>query len=209
MSDVTPATYFVPAQPVFPGRNAPQRGPGLGEELAELLIRTELPGPQSLFGKRESESQLYDRIRQEAKKQPGSAPAIFPPDSPLSKETYRHPSYPRIDPVAKLPYGQMVQYVEPSYVCHRRLLFEQPNFERYVYNLCVAQTGVELGVFYYDLIMMPYHLATDLRVRHECSNGKCLPGDPTPMTLPIERFSVTGLIGQATAIIAAGYAFGN
>jgi hypothetical protein len=182
---------------------------GAGEELSELLIRTELPGPQGLFGKRESEGQFYDRIRQEAKRQPGASPALFPAEAVVSRQKYIHPSYPRVDPIQNTPYGEMVQYVEPSYVCHRRLLFEQPNFERYGYDLGFAQTGVQLAVFSYDLVMLPYHFSSDLRIRYECSNGKCLPGDPAPMTLPIERFSVTGVIGQATAIIAGAYAFPN
>jgi len=180
------------------GKNPPRI-----EEATAGIIRTELPGPQRLF-MRESEAQFYDRIRQETKNDKGAVPAIFPEEMPLTKEKYNQ-NYPRIDPITRTPVAQLPLEVEPSFVCHRRLLFEQPNFERIGYNFGITQPLLQMGTFYYDLIMLPYHFWSDFSHRAECSVGKCLPGDPAPFTVPIERFSVTGAIGEAGAIIAAAY----
>ncbi len=177
------------------------------EDTVDLNLRTELPGQQRLF-KRESEAQFYERIRQDAKRQPGSNPAFFPTDEPvISKISYVQPSYPRLDPRTKQPFARRVETVEPCYVMHRRLLFEQPNFERALYDLGPAQPLVSLGVFYYDIAMAPYHIWSDLRDRNESSVGKCLPGDPAPFTVPIEKFSVTGLVGEAGAIFGLSFLF--
>lgn len=206
----TPATTVIPTTQVVPNgirqvqAKMPQARPQ--DEGADIFVRTELPGPQRLFT-RESESQFYDRIRHEVKKQPGAGPAIFPEEAPISKGWHSRPTYPRIDPADKQPFRPMVETVEPSYVCHRRLLFEQPNFERLGYDFGILQSGLHLGVFYYDLAMCPYHYWSDLKNRAECSAGKCLPGDPAPFTVPIERFSVTGVIGEAGAIIGGLYLF--
>ena len=190
-----------------PDKNGlPDRRMGSNDESADLVVRTELPGPQRLFT-RESEAQFYERVRQEVKKQVGANPPIFPEQMAITKERYSQPAYPRVDPLLKLPFPQMVEMVEPSYVCHRRLLFEQPNFERVGHNFGMAQPIVQLGVFYYDVAMLPYHYCSDLRNRGECNVGKCLPGDPAPLTVPIERFSVTGIIGQAGAVIGGFYLF--
>ena len=182
-----------------PGRQGP------AEDFSDL--RLELPGQQRLF-MRESEAQFYERIRQDAKRYPGSVPAIFPTDEPvISRESYVHPNYPRLDPRTKKPVTRESTLVEPCYVVHRRLLFEQPNFERGLYDLGVAQPFVSLGVFYYDVAMAPYHIWSDLRDRNESSLGKCLPGDSAPFTVPCERFSVTGLVGEAGAIVGLGFLF--
>jgi hypothetical protein len=183
----------------------PQVRPGMEAGGTQRFIRTELPGPQRLF-MRESESQFYDRMRQEAK-EAGDPPALFPEEIPINKKLVTVQSYPRIDPLS--PTGERVASltfeVEPSYVCHRRLLFEQPNFERIGWDFGILQPGLEMGTFYYDLVLSPYHFWSNLSNRGECTVGKCLPGDPAPFTVPIERFSVTGIIGEAGFIIGGLY----
>jgi hypothetical protein len=202
-----PLTGIIPASEVLPIAYQPQpkdkKAPVEGN--MEYLVRTELPGPQLLFS-RESEAQFYDRIRNKAK-QTGTGPAIFPEEPVVSKESYTSPTYPRIDPIEKRPFAHMTEVVEPSYVCHGRLLFEQPNFERVGWNFGFLQPGMQMATFYYDVLLLPYHACSNWRVPGECNIGKCLPGDPAPFTVPIERFSVTGIIGQAGAIIAGFYFF--
>ena len=174
---------------------------GFADGENDLPIRPDLPGIERMF-MRDSEADFFNRLRQEAKRTPGSAAVIFPTQTPISKESYVQFAFPRIDPQTKQPYQERVCIAEPSYVCHRRLLFEQPNFERAGYNFGILQPWMSLGVFYYDLAFLPYHFWSDLHDRGECSVGKCLPGDPyAPMLLQRERFSVTGAIGQATAIL--------
>jgi hypothetical protein len=83
-------------------------------------------------------------------------------------------------------------------------LFEQPNFERIGWDFGILQPGISIGIFYYDMAMLPYHLWEDLEQRVETSAGKCLPGDPAPLRFVPEHFSVTGTIaelGTAVGII--------
>jgi hypothetical protein len=192
---VVPAAYSaaplgngVPTAQILP------RGSELPEEPFQAL-RSDLPGPQRLFT-RDSEAQFFDRLALEMKRQRAGARAVFPEEPVLSRTPYRPRVFPRL-----------VELVEPSYVCHGRLYFEQPNFERTGYDFGVLQPAIGLGVFYYDAFLLPYHFWTDLKDRTECNVGKCLPGDPAPLRIPRERFSVTGLVGQSGALIGLGFLF--
>jgi hypothetical protein len=111
------------------------------------------------------------------------------------------------DPYQRREFPEMVEVVEPGYVAHRRLYFEQPNFERGCYDFGVLTPATCLGVFYYDMAMLPYHIWTDLRDRGETNAGKCLPGDPAPFLIPRERASVTGAVGQAGTVFGLLYLF--
>jgi hypothetical protein len=181
-----------PKQPAAPPVVRPRL---MNDEQIAPFIRTELPGPQRLFS-RESENAFFERISVEFSKQPGMNRAIFPESAVLSREPHKPREFP-----------EMVEVIEPGYVAHRRLYFEQPNFERYGYNFGVLQPAVCLGVFYYDMAMLPYHVWTDLRDRGETNAGKCLPGDQVPFTIPRERLSVTGAVGQAGTIFGLLYLF--
>ena len=193
--DAIRADYVETAQSVKPASAQMPRNRGTGEDRVGIDVRTELPGPQRLFS-RESEEAFFDRIAQEMRKHPGASRAIFPESSIISHEPYKRREFP-----------EMIEVVEPSYVCHRRLYFEQPNFERAGYNFGILQPALCLGVFYYDTLLLPYHAWTDLRDRGECSAGKCLPGDQSPFLIPRERFSVTGAVGQAGTVFGLLYLF--
>ena len=186
-SGVVPAAYTPP--PVAQGA---MPRPQAGEEGDGLYLHMELPGPQRLF-MRDSESQFFDRLAQNMKKADGTR-AIFPDEPVVSKQAYRPRNFPR-----------MVELVEPSYVCHGRLLWEQPNFERTGYDLGVLQPAICMGVFFYDTALFPYHCWSDLSGRGDCSVGKCMPGDQAPFVVPCERFSVTGIVGQTGAMIGLGF----
>lgn len=181
----------VAAQPIVP---VGAKRPAQGDEFDATFIRTELPGPQRLF-MRDSETQFFERLARNVKKKDGTR-ALFPEETVVSKETYKPRNFPR-----------MVELVEPCYVYHGRLYFEQPNFERAGYNFGVLQPGICLGVFYYDMAMLPYHIWSDLGRNDDTNVGKCLPGDPAPLLLPRERFSVTGLVGAAGTGIGLGFLF--
>jgi hypothetical protein len=101
----------------------------------------------------------------------------------------------------------MVELVEPGYVCHRRLLFEQPNFERYGYDYGILQPGISLGIFWYDTLSLPYHAFSRPCRNYDCSSGKCLPGDPVPLYLYKEPFSLTGLVAQTGVVLGGFFAF--
>ena len=191
---------FVPAQSGVVQAEAkekaapqPMRVPANPEDSVAPYVRIDLPGPQRLF-QRDSEAQFFERIAQETKKQ--KSRAIFPEEPVLSKQPFQPRNFPHME-----------ERVEPGYVCHGRLLYEQPNFERIGYDFGILQPAICLGVFYYDTALLPYHVFSDLSCRGECNVGKCLPLDQAPLLLPIERFSVTGLVGQAGAVFGGVFLF--
>ncbi len=165
------------------------------DDQIDFFIRPELPDPDRLFG-RESERQFFERIRQDAKSRLGSAPVLFPQQVPVSKDTYQARSFPRAQST-----------VEPSYVSHRKLLFEQPNFERGGWDFGAAQPVIGLGIFYYDMALLPYHYWTRPHEHGETSAGKCLPGDPSPLLYYCEPWSWTGAAAQGSVIVGGVFLF--
>lgn len=163
-----------------------------GEEDTDFYIQIELPGPQRLF-RRESERQLYQRLKLEGETRAGNIKVIFPEYPPVTRE----PFTPRILP-------RQVKLVEPSYVCHGRLHFEQLNFDRYGWEIGYLQPGISTALFLYDVALLPYHTWTRPCERWDCSAGKCQPGDCTPLRLYPEEFSISGLAAQAT-VLGFGY----
>ncbi len=191
-TNVLPATYQGGASKIVTiGATKANDGKGTvpGEEP---YVRNDLPGPQRLF-LRDSEAKFFERIRHERKKT-GQGPAIFPPEPIISKEPFKPRAFARITPL-----------VEPCYVYHQRLYFEQPNFERVGYDFGVLQPAICLGVFYYDMALLPYHMWSHPTELGETNIGKCLPGDAAPFRIPCERFSVSGLLGQSATVIGLGY----
>jgi hypothetical protein len=165
-----------------------------GKEDLEFRLRTDLPGPDRLF-ERSSEKQLFERIKREAGPT-RAARVIFPEEEVLTKDKYA----PRLFPRA-------VHLVEPNFVCHGRLYFEQPNFERHGWDLGLFQPAVSLGAFYWDVATLPYQLGTRPFQKYECSAGKCLPGDPVPLLWYPPELSWSGLAAQTGAVTAGFFIF--
>lgn len=159
------------------------------DDDTDFVIRTDLPGPERLFDTRKSEAMMREYIRRDTTVRTGPGRTLFPDYPPLTKEVYvgRH-------------FARSTTVVEPDYVCHGRLYFEQPNFERHGWDFGPITPGLNLGVYYYDLFMLPYHAWTNPCVCYDCNTGKCSPGDPTPFYLYREQFSVSGLAAQTLAV---------
>jgi hypothetical protein len=186
----SPATPVLRADPSVRQAAQPPRGrPGPGFRRDETpigyRIPFELPGPERLF-RLESESSLYARMQQEARERRPPERITFPEEPTLSRAPY----YGRDWPAQKM-------IVEPIYVCHRRLLFEQINGERYAWDLGVFHPLLSAAIFYKDVIFLPYHIGTQPLRCYECSAGKCQPGDPVPLLLYPPELSVTGLVAEA------------
>lgn len=92
--------------------------------------------------------------------------------------------------------------VEPNYVCYRKLLFEDKNTERYGWTLGPLQPLASFGQFYTDFTWAPYRWASYPCLRHECSAGLCLPGDPVPMMKYPPGLSLSGGLMQGVAVTA-------
>lgn len=92
--------------------------------------------------------------------------------------------------------------LEPGYVVHRRLFFEEKNAERYGWNLGMAQPFVSAAYFYKDLLLWPSHIASNLRERYDTNAGKFLPGSPVPYYLYPPEITLKGGALGAGAILA-------
>lgn len=214
---VVPASQEVPVRPFakVPQVTEPESDP-IGEVEGRAILRTqgtsygrgktseqdvdfniaiELPGQERLF-QRFSEAQVFKRIEENVKTKPGAGRVFFPEYPPITKEPYQ----PRA-------FAPMVEVVEPLVLEHGRLFFEQTNFERQGWDLGFMTTAINLGVFYYDVAMFPYHYWTRPCGCCDSSAGKCLPGDPTPLYFYHEPLSITGLAGQAATVVGGVFIF--
>jgi hypothetical protein len=82
-----------------------------------------------------------------------------------------------------LDYPPVRAQVEPGYVVHRRLYFEERNSERYGWDMGVLQPAVSTLHFYKDVLFWPLRLTSNPHEHYDVSAGKCLPGDPVPYYL--------------------------
>jgi hypothetical protein len=162
--------------------------PAVDEEQPRYQVQLEPPGPQRLF-QLESEAQLRERMRQEARERTPPDRITFPEEPIVSREVYRGRQWPPSNVV-----------VEPNYVCHGRLLFEQRNAERYGWDLGPLHPFFSAGVFVADTITLPYHLGSYPCRKYECSAGLCLPGDPVPFLIYPPELTLTGLVAQAAVV---------
>lgn len=179
-------------QPTDRGGGAPE----VGEETT-FRIQVEPPGPQRLF-RLESEAQLFERMRQEGRERTPPERITFPVEPVVSDRRY--------DPYARaLHWPPANAIVEPYYVCHGRLLFEQRNAERYGWDLGPFHPFISAGGFVVNTVALPYNLARYPCRRYECSAGLCLPGDPVPLMLYPPEVTLTGLVAEA-AVAAALFA---
>jgi hypothetical protein len=162
-------------------------------EGMEFRSLRELPGLE-VVTRVESEASLKERMRQELLR--SGERIVFPEEPVVSKQAYQG----RHEP-------PLVAWAEPHFVTHGRLLFEQQNFERGLWDLGILGPLVSVGEFYFDLAMLPYHLGTRPLQQYDCSAGKCLPGDPSPFYVYPPEWSLTGLTAEAAVITGLFFIF--
>lgn len=211
---INPVSYEVQAPPLLPAiQNEPMPLPNMqpmqpmpnGIQLATDKYRTkpddysgqrfqgDLPSLQT-FTRLESEEKLRQRMIQEAR-QKGER-LVFPEEQPTPRPMILARRWPPLREV-----------VEPGFVLHERLLFEQPNFDRYGWDLGVVQPLVSASLFWWDTFMLPYNWGCHPFQRYECSAGHCLPGDPVPLLLPPPEIRATGFVAQAAALTGLFFVF--
>ena len=151
-----------------------------------------VPGRNLIF-KLESPDELERRIVREladAQKQPGK-PA---PDA----KGFAFPALPKLSPddAVYTPktdgYPALAKHIEPAYVVHRRLYFEEVNSERYGWDMGVLQPVVSTLHFYKDVIWYPARVGSNMCERYDASAGKCLPGSPVPYFLYPPEIDIWG-----------------
>jgi hypothetical protein len=147
------------------------------------------PGPDRLFTL-ESEGELFVRLEQEWRDRGNKDRLPFPEEPVISTDRYLGRSWPQYTCLA-----------EPNFVCYPRLLFEQPNYERYGWDLGVLDMPLSAGKFFLDVGLVPYHAFTDPFRTFECNAGYCLPGDPVPLLLYPPEPSLTGAVAETGAIL--------
>jgi hypothetical protein len=159
------------------------------ERTLDQTIQLEPPGMERVF-RLESEASMQERMRQEGKSKLQVEKVAFPDETVVSREPYPGRHWP-----------PQIEEVEPNYVCHGRLLFEDKNTERFGWDFGIVQPIVSTAKFYADIVTLPYHVATAPCRQHECSAGLCLPGDPVPYLIYPPEISVTGSLAEAASVL--------
>jgi hypothetical protein len=178
-----------PGTGVGAGTGGPLDTGATGTDLYNAYIRLEPPGKERLFGTRDTERELEERMRQERKDVGAADTVVFPQAPELTTEPYQ----PR-------RFAPIVCLAEPSYVVYRRLYFEEKNSERYGWDLGPIQPLVSTLCFFKDVALWPHNFASYPCLRFETSAGECLPGDPVPYLLYPPEFTATGLLAEAGVI---------
>jgi hypothetical protein len=192
----TPVSSTAMYQPAA-SRAAAQAGrpKGYDDEVGDLQVHIEPPDPARLF-ERDSEASWKIRIVEESRRKMGGPRVIFPDYQTITR-----------DPFMRREFPPLTELVEPGFVMHGRLLFEQPNLERYGWDLGILTPAISVAGFYKDVLLLPYHCWTRPLQRCDSSAGKCLPGDPTPLLLYPPELSLTGLAGEAGVIVLGFFVF--
>jgi hypothetical protein len=189
------------AQPPMttPGTAPPTTTPGGGapnqpysipkEDLFRTYVRLDPPGREKLFGSRDTEAELEERMRQEAKDGGRQESIVFPDKADLTQESYKGRQFPPTRVLA-----------EPAYIVYEPLFFEDRNSERFGWELGPIQPLVSTAIFFKDVFFLPLHCGSAPHRCWETNAGQCKPGDPVPYTWYPPEVTWTGVVYQAGAI---------
>jgi hypothetical protein len=97
--------------------------------------------------------------------------------------------------------------LEPGFVVHGRLMFEEKNAERYGWEIGAAQPFLSAAYFYRDCLFLPYKFATNPHECYDTNAGKCLPGSPVPYYVYPPDFSWTGLAAEGAVVTGLAFIF--
>lgn len=139
----------------------------------------------------DSDALLSTRIQKELADQYGEKTKVEMPALPTIASK---------SPILRSMPSMQVQ-IEPAYVVHRRLYFEEKNAERAGWDLGAAQPIASALIFYKDVVFYPFKLSSNLLEAYDTSAGKNLPGSPTPLLLYPPEITLFGAaVGTATII---------
>jgi hypothetical protein len=172
---------------IFMVYNDPQLERAIMDRILQDLLDINDKKP---LGERKSREEV---VRQQAPylKYP-PLPVLSPPGVPYQAKT--------------AAYAPHQATLEPLYVVHRRLFFEEKNGERAGWDLGPLSTLVGTTHFYLDALLIPHNIAAGVVYGYwDTSAGKCLPGSPTPYYLYPRELTLTGSVFEAGVI--TGLAF--
>jgi len=198
MRQLRPASAVL-APPIGGQDQKPKNGGGYAQPAMPAGDTSGVPvlAPAAALFRLETENKLVTRENVERtdfnKTHADKKPIVpdFPMQTPLTKAQFQ-------DRV----FNPMAVEVEASYVCYRRLFFEDKNAERYGWDLGPIQPFVSLGYYLVDATILPYRFCAFPRMRYDCSAGQCLPGDPVPYMIYPPGLSLTGAAGQTAVTVA-------
>ena len=159
-----------------------------GDEAVNRRIVNELRAEQA------ERDRLANDDKKDERKPPDAAFYRLPPIDPLVPPGTAYQAKTLTYPVAQ-------SILEPGYVMHRRLYFEELNSERYGWEVGFAQPALSTLLFYKDTFLYPAKLASNIWERYDTSAGKCLPGSPVPYLYYPEPVDAFGLAVGAGAIV--------
>ena len=166
------------------------------EDRPEFQVTVDPPDLKRL-SQLDSDRKLEERIRQETLERTKNEQVVFPEEPILSRETY-------LGRVGLWPVRDLV--VEPYYVAHGKLFFQQLNTERYGWDLGPITPLVCTAKFYYDLATFPITFGARPCER-EANTGYPLPGDPVPLLLYPPEITITGAVLEVGVIAAIAAVF--
>ena len=182
-----PGSGYSTASLLQPGP-APAPNPAANARAGRFQIRLDPPGPETLF-RLESERDLELRLEQE------EADGVrdfeeFPELPTLSEQAYQ----PRQFEPRKL-------LIEPHFVNHGRLYFQDLSHERYGWDLGFVTPLFSAARFYKDVVFLPHNYAARPQARWESSAGYCLPGEPVPYMMYPPEISPLGVLAQGGTVL--------
>jgi hypothetical protein len=153
----------------------------------------------------EADGDLLRRLARELEREAQDRPLAG--GTAATADFYRAPPLPPLVPPGTeyrpktLDYPPAQRLLEPGYVTHRRLYFEELNSERYGWDLGFAQPVISTLHFWKDSLLYPARAASNLFERYDVSAGKCVPGSPVPYYLYPPEVDLFGATVGAGAII--------
>ena len=184
-----PIPVLVPGRTVLlqkeSGDDTPKRDDNDTDRLTKVTAAdyVRLPTKRVAF-RLESDPELEKRILKELDK--------------AGRSEYLFPNAPKLTPDGAVYQAKTVNYppvralVEPGYVVHRRLYFEDQNSERYGWDAGVLQPVVSTLLFYKDTLLWVPRLASSPHERYATDAGKCPPGSPMPYYLYPPEIDIWG-----------------
>jgi hypothetical protein len=158
-----------------------------GELAADIDVLRDLPAKMKDY-----EEKLKDPLQKPSK-------PILVKDYLLPVTQFQPPT------VVKPGYAPTQAVLEPSYVVHRRLFFEEKNSDRYGWEMGFAQPFLSAGYFFKDVLFWPAHLTSNFFERYDTSAGKCRPGDPVAYYLYPPNITLKGGLFEAGVVIGTAF----